>query len=253
MLELPLRLVERWQQLCRLAHERQLEVFLNYSSEVPATSWDGLWLHDPELGRAIALSSALDLAQATWVLAHELGHEFTCRALEVEARGHVTNQEDQKRWGQGRVREPDEEQANLWAAQELITPEEWRQVEKLYPGSLQEMARHLELPVAAALWRARAEQAQRPGGLAGVVVLSSRAQAMLAKPVKGEGGHQNLLRRVQQGMKGKNLRLLREDFDRMREYLVRTRGGYSARYRAVMESAVEAIQAAGGPLAFFRP
>ncbi len=246
--------LKRWQDLCQVAAHRGVQLLLGFSTPlVDPRHWDGLWVNHPATGAGIALSSALNLQSAIWVLAHELGHEFTCDPSLPAAKAHITNEENQKRWGQGRVRERDEEQANLWAAQELITPDEWRQVEKMFPASLQDMARFLELPVAAALWRARAEQQQRPAGLVGTVSLDTKAQVMLSKPIKGEGGHQNLLRRIQLGQKGKVLRLQREDFDRMREYLVKTRGGYCARYRAIMECALEAIHAAGGPLAFFRP
>lgn len=161
--------------------------------------------------------------------------------------------ESTAKWGKGRVHQPDEESEHLWAAQELITPEEWAEVENATPGSLEQMAKRLDLPAAAAMWRARAERELRGQAMEGAVDLDDAAIAELSKPVNGQGGPQALLRRVQKSVEGTVLYLNRDDFDKIRENLERLQGGFRSRLVPIMESTLVAIEKAGGIHKFFRP
>ena len=242
--------LSRWESLCKLAAERGVAPLLGV--EIPGMDnqrWDGLWLREPGLGSGIALSPALDLPNALWVFAHELGHEY-CGSSGLAAAAHLTTDADQKKWGQGRTSENEEETANLWAAQQLISDDEWQEVEAAFPGSLRDMADALQVPVAAALWKARGCKAQPSSG---TVRLTPQAFDALAKPINGRGGIQSLLRSLQACQDGPHLSLRRRDFERMREYLVNLGGGGKARLSAIMESSVQAIRRAGGLQQFFVP
>lgn len=241
----------RWTGLCELAGKYQIPILAGYDHpELDSKSWDGLWLRHPQWGPAVALSSGLNLMSACWVLAHELGHQFTSPRPEGAA-AHLTTADTQKRWGQGRVHQPEEEAANLWAALELISDQEWQELEETHPESLDEISKALELPPAAALWRARAEQEKTATQTPVKLRLDKKAQALISKPVNGQGGHQSFLRHLQRCLSGSTLYLSRKDFNRIREYLLRTGGGYRSRYQAIMDCALRGISKSGGLRRFF--
>lgn len=244
-------LLQRWTGLCQLAGKYHIPILAGYGHpELESQSWDGLWIRDPQSGSAIALSAGLDMLSACWVLAHELGHHFTSSRLEGAA-AHLTTADNQKRWGQGRVHQPEEEAANLWAALELISDKEWQELEETHPESLDEISKALELPPAAALWRARAEQERNTAQAPVKLRLDRKAQQLLSKPVNGQGGHQSFLRHLQRCLSGTTLYLTRKDFNRIREYLLRTGGGYRSRYQAIMDCALRGIEKSGGLRRFF--
>jgi hypothetical protein len=156
--------------------------------------------------------------------------------------------DSKRRWGRGRNSEPEEKAVNLWVAQQLISDAEWLAMQQAHPGDLKRIAEQLELPVAAVIWRARADQ-----GLSGqgVVTLSSEALALLQKPAVGTGGIQSLLRKLQSNLQANQLLLTRKEFGRIREYLVNLGGGGRARLEAVMKCSLEAMASCGGLEAFF--
>ena len=244
-------LLNRWTHLCQLAGKYQIPILAGYDHpQLESGGWDGLWLRQPQSGSAIALSAGLDLIGACWVLAHELGHHFTYARAEGAA-AHLTTAENQKRWGQGRVHQPEEEAANLWAALELISDKEWAELEETHPESLDEISKALDLPAAAALWRARAAQDKNATQAPVKLRLDRKAQQLLSKPVNGQGGHQSFLRHLQRSLSGNTLYLTRKDFNRIREYLMRTGGGYRSRYQAIMDCALRGIEKSGGLRRFF--
>lgn len=158
----------------------------------------------------------------------------------------------EKRWGQVRAFSLEEEEANLWAAKELISEQEWLELEEIHPESLVHISRALELPTAAALWRARAAEKITTGETLVEVKLNQTTVRLLSRSVNGQGGHQSFLRHLQKGLSGHILRLSRKDFNRIREYLLRTGGGYRARYQAIMNCVLSAIEQCGGIRKFFK-
>jgi len=189
------------------------------------------------------------------VLSHELGHEFTSRQGTLfspfaTALAHVTNRENQRRWGTGHVRQPEEEAANLWGANELIPEEEWNEVEGRYPTCLKSMAKTLDLPVAAALWRARA-MVQKNGAQQAQVNLDPATLEVLLREVRGQGGHQSFARSLQRAVKGATLTLTRADFNRIREYRLNVGGGFGKIYRTLMSILDRSISETGGIESFF--
>lgn len=160
---------------------------------------------------------------------------------------------EDRRWGSGHTRQPEEETQNMWGAQELISPEEWKAAEALHPIDLKKLAEHLDLPVQVALWRARAEQElSGASGQPGAVLLNKAALELLQKPVTGKGGHQSFVRALQREIDGSRLNLNRKDFNRIREYLVSIGGGFRKIYEAIMECTEPSIKKAGGIRAFFQ-
>ncbi len=245
------RLLDRWTHLCQVAGRHQVPILAGYEhADLDPQAWDGLWIRHPQLGPAIALSAALDMVSACWVLAHELGHQFTSSRA-GDAAAHLTTQDSQKRWGQGRVHQPDEAAANLWAAQELITADEWADLEEAHPESLDEISKALQLPTAAALWRARAEQDGKNSLPPVKVRLDRKALELLTKPINGQGGHQSFLRHLQRCLSGSTLYLSRKDFNRIREYLLRTGGGFRSRYQAIMDCTLRGVAKSGSLRRFF--
>lgn len=188
------------------------------------------------------------------VFAHELGHEFTCSqqrliSLFFDAAAHVSTTERQRLWGVGKVLKPEEKQANLWAANELVDPTEWMLAEEAHPGYFVRMGRELRLPTAAAVWRSRIAR----GGLeTGSDLLDDSAKAHLDKDVIGEGGPQSLLRRLNRSRRNHQLSLTRKDFNQVREYSHSMGGGWGAIFDAVLDCSVQAVRQAGGLTEFFR-
>lgn len=161
-----------------------------------------------------------------------------------------TTDDTKKKWGQGRTTKPEEVATNLRVARELISQDQWDEMERLYPGDLARIAQVLELPVAAVIWRARAQESEEGQGL---VALTDEAVGLLSKPATGTGGIQSLLRKLQAHLEGNQLTLRRREFARICEYLVNLQGGGRARLQPVMDCARAAIEAAGGIRAFFVP
>ena len=156
--------------------------------------------------------------------------------------------DNKRRWGRGRNSEPEEKAVNLWVAQQLISDTEWQTQQAAHPGDLRKIADILDLPVAAVIWRARAEDVSSGQAL---VELTPEALALLQKPAVGTGGIQSLLRKLQSNLQGNKLALHRKEFVRIREYLVNLGGGGRARLEAVMKCTMDSMNQSGGLEAFF--
>lgn len=161
-----------------------------------------------------------------------------------------TADDSKKRWGQGRAIKPAEDAINLWAAQQLITQEEWELMEARHPGDLRKIAEELDLPVAAVIWRARSAPHQGAGQS---VTLTPEALALLQKPATGSGGIQSLLRSLQANIEGDRLTVHPRQFERLREYLVNLGGGGRARLQSVMGCVLVAVAEVEGLRNFYRP
>ena len=69
-----------------------------------------------------------------------------------------------------------------------------------------------------------------------LVELTADQIGFLELPVRGKGGHQSLLRRLQSNLSGKRLRLTRTDCERVVRYSKEYgQGGFQTRLRAIVQ------------------
>ena len=178
-------------RLTRIARQNRVQVHFLPGNQFPGLDWDGLYLVDREMGAGIAIRDDLDSPWRDWVLAHELGHHFgkLDGTLFSPFYAYKVDAASQARWGQPKRLDPDEENANAWAINILVSREEWEAAECHSPCDLQVITARLGLPFAAAVaWerqeRKRVQTAKVP------VPLSPEARAILDRPLNGQGGHQ---------------------------------------------------------------
>ena len=68
------------------------------------------------------------------------------------------------------------------------------------------------------------------------VILDQQAMDLLMKKVNGTGGHQSLLRRLQEQLTGTKLKYDEEDFEKIKSYADDYgKGGFQDRFKAVLK------------------
>ena len=152
-------------------------------------------------GSRIAINERLTLRWQAWVLAHELGHHFRIKQSELFSAfvmaAHKVNIASRRRWGMWRTQDPLEEMANKWAAETLISDQDWRNAEAGHPCDLNAILHELDLPRPAAIARERSRRSSSSVETGEVIVsLSDRQSQVLSRSVTGQGGHQTFFRRV---------------------------------------------------------
>ena len=102
--------------------------------------------------------------------------------------------------------DPDEEDANAWAIDALVSRDEWEEAEQHAPIDLRTVTSRLGLPLAAAVAWERQER-ERVSGKDVEVTLDCDARAVLEFPISGKGGHQSFFRRLERTRRGSTLTL----------------------------------------------
>jgi hypothetical protein len=207
---------EYLQRLLKIARENR--VCVHFISGDASLDWDGLYLVDRELGAGIAIRQGLEAGWRDWVLAHELGHHFG------QLRGmlfspffaHTVNAASKERWSRSTRLDTDEEDANGWAIDALVSRDEWEEAEQHAAIDLRIVTSRLGLPLAAAVAWERQER-KRTTGQDVEVTLNCEARALLELPVSGQGGHQSFFRRLEHTRRGSTLTLNYSQFSFARE------------------------------------
>jgi hypothetical protein len=199
------------------------------------------------MGAGIAVRDDLDPTWRDWILAHELGHHFgkLNGRLFSPFYAHKVDAASKARWGQPKRLDPDEENANAWAIDTLVSRAEWEAAEFQSPCDLRAVTARLGLPFAAAVAWERQER-RRVQADEVSVRLSSEATTILDRPLSGEGGHQSFFGRLGRGRKGALLFLNYRDFSYARERAAIVQGGWLTRYQVVLHAVTPLIHAAGG-------
>ena len=82
-----------------------------------------------------------------------------------------------------------------------------------------------------------------------IIELTDSALELISRPVKGSGGWQSLLRKLQQNVSGNELTLSTEDIVRIIRYSLNYgQGGYEDRLRPVVDEIVLLVNAILDPL-----
>lgn len=187
------------------------------------------------------------------MLGHELGHHFgqLHGMLFSPFYAHTVNATSQERWSKSTKLDPDEEEANAWAVDTLVSRDEWERAEQHAPCDLRTVTSHLGLPLAAAVaWERRDRKLTAAHNIE--VHMPAAARALLERPVSGQGGHQSFFRRLAQGRKSSRLTLSYQQFSFARERAANIKGGWLARYQAVLQSVEPHVSGHGGVRKLFR-
>ncbi|MDZ4783464.1 MAG: hypothetical protein SGJ19_24725 [Planctomycetia bacterium] len=216
--------------------------------------WKGLYLLC-EGQAAVALCEGMTPDEEVWVLAHELGHHFSppVRGLFSPFVINVAADRPRHRSGKELRRRPDEERANNWAAQQLISESDWKHAEAIAPVDLAGMASALGLPPEATVcWQRARLWGHHPTVLRAVPVPRSIVRT-LGDACEGVGGHQALFRRVLSDTRQRapRLKISFQDFLFARERAHTSRGGWLPYYATLLVALQSPVRAAGGVDAFF--
>jgi hypothetical protein len=232
---------------------RRNRVQVHFLPRVPGLDWDGLYLVDQEMGAGIAVRDDLDPAWRDWILAHELGHHFgkLNGRLFSPFYAHKIDAASRARWGRPKRLDRDEENANAWAIDTLLSRGDWEAAERYSPCDLRAVTSRLGLPFAAAVAWERQER-RRVHAAEVSIRLSSEARTILDGPLTGQGGHQSFFGRLHQSRKGATLVLSYADFSYARERAALVQGGWLTRYQAVLGAITPLIQRAGGVRELFK-
>jgi hypothetical protein len=226
---------------------RRSRVRVHFLPPFSNLDWDGLYLVDPEMGAGIAVRDDLDPAWRDWILAHELGHHFgkLNGLLFSPFYAHKVDAASKARWGQPKRLDPDEENANAWAIDTLVSRGEWEAAECHSPCDLRAVTSRLGLPFAAAVaWERQERKRLQTDEVS--IRLSPEARTILDRPLSGQGGHQSFFERLDQGRKGATVFLSYRDFSYARERAAVVHGGWLTRYQVVLDAISPLIQDAGG-------
>lgn len=216
--------------------------------------WKGLYLLC-EGQAAVALCERMAPDEEVWVLAHELGHHFSppVRGLFSPFVFNVAADRPRHRSRHQRRLRPEEERANHWAAQQLISESDWELAEAIAPVDLSGIASALGLPTEATVcWQRARLWGQHPAVWRSVPVTRSIVQT-LEEACTGVGGHQALFSRVlsDSRQRAPRLRISFQDFLFARERACTSRGGWLLFYETLLTALRSPIRAAGGVDAFF--
>lgn len=243
-----------WRRLLSLARSHGVQV---HRVAARGLAWKGLYLYCAGQS-AVALRDGLAIEQEVWVLAHELGHHFNPPArglfppfLDVDVAADRPLPSSRRR----RRRRPDEDAANRWAAEYLITEQDWRRAVADSPVDLHEVAAKLGLPSDAAVAWQRAKLWDKGPTSPIIVPVGKRVIESLNGSTDGVGGHQALFRRVLAdcGTDRLRLRVTYGDFLFARERVCVCRGGWRDYYSALLSALKQPVLQAGGGEAFFGP
>jgi hypothetical protein len=242
---------EYLQRLLRIARDSRVRVY--FIEDDTSLDWDGLYLVDRELGSGIAIREGLEPDWRDWVLGHELGHHFgQLRGMLFSPfYAHTVDTAAKERWTGSSRLDPDEEAANRWAINALVSRDEWEGAEQYAPCHLRTVTSRLGLPLAAAIaW----ERQERECVIAHdvEVQLSAEARAVLDRPISGKGGHQSFFRTLDEGRNGARLTVNYRQFSFARERAATVRGGWLARYHTLLESVRPHVSGHGGVRKLFK-
>ena len=244
---------QRLEMLMQIARQNRVQVHFLDAGSFPDLDWDGLYLVEKEMGAGIAIRDNLELDWMEWVLGHELGHHFSNLngMLFSPFRAHKVDTETRKRWGKWRKLDPDEERADIWAANLLIKAEEWENAELKHPCSLSKLIQELRLPLPAAITWERQRRAQAKASTGFRFHLGTKERMILERSVVGKGGHQTFFRRIRDRRRGNSFSIDFCDFSYARERVCRVSGGWRSRYNLLLNAISPAIADAGGVSALF--
>jgi hypothetical protein len=236
---------EYFQRLMKIARENRVRVF--FIPDDGNLTWDGLYLIDRALGAGIAIREGLAPDWRDWVLGHELGHHFgQLRGMLFSPfYAHTVDANANERWGSSKRLDPDEEAANNWALNALLARNEWETAEQHSPCRLSTVVSRLGLPLAVAVaWERQERELVLAEDLE--VPLSSDLRAILERPISGQGGHQAFFRKLNRTRKGSKLNLSYRQFSFARERATTVKGGWLARYEAVLQATEPHVSGLGG-------
>lgn len=216
--------------------------------------WAGLYIRERDAGPGIAVNEALPAEWQAWVLAHELGHHFKDHQSDLFSPFiHGSDSRSTRRWGTWSKQDPREEAANRWAATELISEPVWRQAQSRNPCDLEALASDLGLPVVAAVVRERMRRTDAPIARSALVPLTREERETVSRRITGRGGHQAFFRRIAQSLRPGGMVLTWDDFSYARERVTTAKGGWLARYRAVVAAVERRVRKVGDLMEVFEP
>lgn len=237
---------QRLDVLMTLARAKSIQVHEVDAAAIPGlgVGWKGLYLLTKELGPGIALRKGLSPEDKVWTLAHEIAHDRAPVTLSLlspfESSGLAAALLADTNCA--RRRDPAESLADEDAANMLIEPGEWKAAERKHPVDLRRIAKHLHLPLAAALaWDRRRRKLHRSVTIE--IPIGASIRERLSNATEGNGGHQSLFRRV---VRPRRLLLNLSDFSLARERVLSVKGGWLSKYETILEVALPVIKKAGG-------
>jgi hypothetical protein len=238
----------RLEMLMDIARRNRVQVHFLDANSFPGLDWDGLYLVEKEMGAGIAIRDNLEPEWRDWILGHELGHHFSNLngVLFSPFRAHKVDTQSRRRWGKWRKLDPDEERANLWAANTLIKPEEWEAAEVRSPCDLPVLISELNLPMPAAIAWERQRRSQSNATTCLTFSLNPESRKVLERSVRGRGGHQAFFKRIRDQRRGDRFCIDFRDFSYARERLSRVSGGWRFRYHSLLDAVAPALAEVGG-------
>ena len=232
---------------------KQHEIRLGFIPARNSKRFRGFITFHPVKRWVLWLNESLDRTAWAWIVAHELGHFFSRQQLELwspldswDPDQPDAISEAVKDWGSSRKRKQDERAASAWAADFLVTDQEWRLSERTHPSDLRQMAHWLEAPVEALYVRSqRIQDDKRLFESACQLHISDAAAAHLLAPrAEKPGGIQDFLPTLASYLEGRKLSLPYRQFVRVRYFQARygNKGGFRGRARELIDCLAQAIQ-----------
>ena len=189
--------VDRLDRLMEIARPNRVGVHFLPADRFPGIDWDGLYLVTREFGAGIAIRSDMEPEWRDWVLGHELGHHFRLlnATLFSPFRAHKVDSLTRRRWSRAKRLDPDEDAADQWAVQVLVSESAWDTAERVSPIDLRQIVHHLHLPLPAAVaWERQRRRNFHSDRVK--VSLSTDVKDILERSVTGQGGHQSFFSRL---------------------------------------------------------
>lgn len=128
---------------------------------------------------------------------------------------------------------------------ELVQEADWEQAESVFPCDLKAIASHIGLPTAAAVIRERMCRSKEHMPTHALIPLTSDERDVISRSIKGRGGHQAYFRRLVKDLSAEGLVITYSDFGYARERVTTARGGWLARYRAVVTATERRLREVG--------
>ena len=242
--------VNHLERLMEIARTHRVGVHFLPADRFPGIDWDGLYLVTRAFGAGIAIRSDLEPEWRDWVLGHELGHHFRLlnATLFSPFRAHKIDSLTRSRWSGAKRLDPDEDAADQWAVQTLVSESAWDTAERLSPMDLRQIVHDLHLPLPAGVaWERRRRRNLHSDRVK--VSLSTDVKDILERSVTGQGGHQSFFSRLKP--KDRVLEITYKDFSYARERAAIVEGGWLTRYRAIIDAVAPMVKTAGTTRALF--